>query len=88
MTRRWTCDGCGGAIDGTLSFIAREAEYTAPLIYSRENRASLVFMIEARPVREAAERLHPGQPVEIALAAPAAPAAPPVIPAPSNSATK
>ena len=95
---RITCDGCGGAIDGTLSFIAREAEYTAPLIYSRENRASLVFMIEARPVRESAERLHPGQPAEVALAAapaapaaqlaPASPAAPPVAPAPSHTATK
>ena len=91
---RITCDGCGGAIDGTLSFIAREAEYTAPLIYSRENRASLVFMIEARPLREAAERLHPGQPVEVALTAPAAAAplppspSPSTTPAPSNSSIK
>ena len=61
------CDGCGDPIDGAISFIAREAEYTTPLIYSRENRASLVFMIEARPVRDAAERLHPGQPIEIRL---------------------
>lgn len=69
-----TCDGCGEPIDGTITFIAREAEYTAPLIYSRENRASLVFMIEAKPVREAAERLHPGQPIEVRLLASSAPA--------------
>lgn len=63
------CDGCGDPIDGAISFIAREAEYTTPLIYSRENRASLVFMVEAKPVRDAAERLHPGQPVEVRLGA-------------------
>lgn len=63
------CDGCGAPIPATLSFIASEAEYTAPLIYSKENRASLVFMIEARPAPADAARLHPGQPLEIRLAA-------------------
>ncbi|MEP7085019.1 MAG: HlyD family secretion protein, partial [Betaproteobacteria bacterium] len=63
------CDGCGAPINGTVSFIAREAEYTAPIIYSKENRASLVFMIEARPDPDAAKRLHPGQPLELRLAA-------------------
>ena len=62
------CDGCGEAIGGAISFVAREAEYTAPLIYSKENRATLVFMIEARPDAPEARRLHPGQPLEIRLA--------------------
>jgi HlyD family secretion protein len=62
------CDGCGAALPATVSFIAREAEYTAPLIYSKENRATLVFMAEARPSLEAARRLHPGQPLEVRLA--------------------
>jgi HlyD family secretion protein len=62
------CDGCGAALPATVSFIAREAEYTAPLIYSKENRATLVFMVEARPAPEAAQRLHPGQPLEVRLA--------------------
>ena len=62
-----TCDGCGEPVDAAISFIAREAEYTAPIIYSRENRASLVFMVEARPVPTGAERLHPGQPIEVRL---------------------
>jgi len=70
------CDGCGEPIAATISFIAREAEYTAPIIYSKENRASLVFMIEARPDPAAAQRLHPGQPIEVIVAdAPARPAA-------------
>ena len=36
-----------------VSFIARTAEYTPPVIYSQEERAKLVFLIEARPRRPA-----------------------------------
>lgn len=61
------CDGCGSAIAAKISFIAREAEYTSPLIYSKENRSTLVFMIEALPTPADATRLHPGQPLEIRL---------------------
>ncbi len=63
------CDGCAAPIPASISFIAHEAEYTSPLIYSKENRASLVFMIEARPTEADAKLLHPGQPLEIALLA-------------------
>jgi len=59
------CDGCGAPIPARISFIAREAEYTSPIIYSKENRASLVFMVEARPSPQDAGRLHPGQPLEV-----------------------
>lgn len=59
------CDGCGAPVPASISYIAREAEYTAPLIYSKETRATLVFMVEARPAPDAARRLHPGQPVEV-----------------------
>jgi HlyD family secretion protein len=62
------CDGCGAPISGRISFVAREAEYTSPIIYSKENRASLVFMIEAKPDPNDARRLHPGQPLELRLA--------------------
>jgi HlyD family secretion protein len=65
------CDGCKAAIAATISFIARTAEYTAPLIYSKENRSTLVFMVEARPAAGAV--LHPGQPLEVRLAAKGAP---------------
>ena len=66
---RLSCDGCGAPIAAKISFIAREAEYTSPLIYSKENRAKLVFMIEARPSLQDAVRLHPGQPLEVQLGA-------------------
>lgn len=59
------CDGCGKPIPAAVSFIAPEAEYTAPLIYSKETRATLVFMVEARPSAADAARLHPGQPLEV-----------------------
>lgn len=64
-----TCDGCGAPIPARLSFIAREAEFTSPLIYSRENRAALVFLVEARPEPAEARRLHPGQPLQVRLGA-------------------
>ena len=59
------CDGCPAPIEAKVSYIAREAEFTSPLIYSKENRAALVFMVEARPSADDAKRLHPGQPLEV-----------------------
>lgn len=60
------CDGCAGPISGKVSFVAAEAEYTPPVIYSTINRNKLVFLVEARP-DSAPERLHPGQPVDVVL---------------------
>ena len=37
------CDGCPAPIAARISFIAPQAEYTPPVIYSRENREKLVF---------------------------------------------
>src|SRR6476659_10255635 len=56
------CDGCAGAIEATISFIASQAEYTPPVIYSKDNRAKMVFLVEARPAPQDAVKLHPGQP--------------------------
>jgi HlyD family secretion protein len=49
-----------------VSFISRTAEFTPPVIYSQEERAKLVFMVEARPERP--ERLRVGQPMSVVLA--------------------
>jgi len=60
------CDGCGADIAAQISYIAPQAEYTPPVIYSNEQRGKLVFMVEARPVKaEDAQRLHPGQPLDV-----------------------
>ncbi len=66
---RLQCDACGTPIAAKISFISPSAEYTSPLIYSKENRSNLVFMVEARPAVKDAMRLHPGQPLEIRLVA-------------------
>lgn len=63
------CDGCGAEIPAVVRFVSPEAEFTPPVLYNRENRNRLVFMIEAEPVAEA-RRLHPGQPVDVSPAAP------------------
>jgi HlyD family secretion protein len=61
------CDGCGADIAATVTYVATEAEFTPPVIYSNETRGKLVFMIEARPSPENAAKLHPGQPVSVVL---------------------
>jgi HlyD family secretion protein len=61
------CDGCGEPVPAPVTYVAPQAEYTPPVIYSRENRAKLVFMVEARPAPAHAAKLHPGQPVEVRL---------------------
>lgn len=58
-------DGADRPVSGKISFISPQAEYTPPVIYSRENRTKLVFMVEAVVDPEAAINLHPGQPVDV-----------------------
>ncbi len=62
-----SCDGCGAGFEAQISFISSQAEYTPPLIYSKETRAKLVFLVEARPPAQHAASLHPGQPLDITL---------------------
>jgi HlyD family secretion protein len=57
-------DGEQTGIPATLSYIAPVAEYTPPVIFSREWRSKLVYMVEARPNAHP-EKFHPGQPVEV-----------------------
>jgi HlyD family secretion protein len=59
------CDGCGDPIRARIDFIATQAEYTPPVIYSNTQRARLVFMVEARPDARDGPRLKPGQPVDV-----------------------
>jgi len=63
----FTCDSCGAPMSATISFIADRAEFTPPVLYSKENRAKLVFLVEARPAPEVAAKLNPGQPVDVTL---------------------
>ena len=60
-----SCDGCTKDLTAKVSFIARSAEYTPPVIYSRDERAKLVYLIEARPIEP--EKFRVGQPVTVTL---------------------
>ncbi len=62
------CDGCAAPIRATIDFIAAQAEYTPPVIYSRGSREKLVFRVEAAPDAEQAASLRPGLPVDVRLA--------------------
>ena len=64
---RVSCDGCAQPVAARISFISTQAEFTPPVIYSREARQKLMFLVEARPAPEAAATLHPGQPVDVEL---------------------
>jgi len=61
------CDGCSAPIAATISYIAPNSEFTPPVIFSKESRAKLVFMIEAVPAAADATKLKPGQPVDVTL---------------------
>lgn len=58
--------GRASPIQARISFLSPRPEYTPPVLYNRENRAKLVFMVEAIPVEAGVARdLHPGQPVDV-----------------------
>lgn len=61
------CDGCAEPVRATIDFISPEAEYTPPVIYSRESREKLVFRIEAAPLPDQRSVLRPGLPVDVRL---------------------
>jgi HlyD family secretion protein len=66
QTVKVSCDGCPSDLHAKINFISREAEFTPPVIFSREQRQKLVYLVEARPEGAAAE-LTAGQPVTITL---------------------
>lgn len=51
---------------GHVVFIAPQAEFTPPVLYSRAGRQKLVFLVEA-VLDTPDDRLHPGQPVDVRL---------------------
>lgn len=65
---RVTITGRTAPLEGRVSYLSPQPEYTPPVLYNRENRAKLVFMIEAVFDAAAARDLHPGQPADVTLA--------------------
>jgi HlyD family secretion protein len=60
-------DGAAKNYSATVNYISTQAEFTPPVLYNRENRAKLVFMIEAKFSPADAADLRPGQPVDVSL---------------------
>ena len=57
------CDGCQ-PIDAKVSYVSSQAEYTPPVLYSKESRSKLLFLVEARLSNAP---LRPGQPLDVRL---------------------
>ena len=58
------CDGCPAPVPAKVSYVSSQAEYTPPILYSKESRTKLVFLVEARVEGGS---LRPGQPVDVSI---------------------
>ena len=59
----FSCDSCTGGLTATIRYVSPRPEFTPPVIFSRDSRDRLVFMVEAYPER--AGGLQPGLPVDV-----------------------
>src|SRR5258706_9599945 len=57
------CDGCQ-PVEAKVSYVSSQAEYTPPVLYSKESRSKLLFLVEARLPTSP---LRPGQPLDVRL---------------------
>ncbi len=62
---QFTCDNCKASYSAIINYISPQAEYTPPVIYSRESRTKLVYRVEATLFLDTAQRFYPGQPVDV-----------------------
>lgn len=60
---RFSCDGCAAGLTARIGYVSPDAEFTPPIIFSRESRDRLVFMVEAYPANP--DKLNPGLPVDV-----------------------
>ena len=60
---QFSCDGCRKGLSARISYVSPRSEFTPPVIYSRNSRDKLVFLVEAVPPDAAG--LAPGLPVEV-----------------------
>jgi HlyD family secretion protein len=67
QTVQFGCDSCKEKTAATISFISSEAEYTPPVIYSKDSRDKLVYRVEAKIAPDLAIHFHTGQPVDVYL---------------------
>lgn len=58
-------DGRDSPVSARITYLSPQPEYTPPVLYNRENRSKLVFMIESVFDSADTATLHPGQPVDV-----------------------
>ena len=58
--------GLSSPLAAHISYLSPQPEFTPPVLYNRENRSKLVFMVEAVFDADARD-LHPGQPADVTL---------------------
>lgn len=63
----FSCDSFESSSTAKINYIASEAEYTPPVIYSELMREKLVYEVRASLKKEEALKFHPGQPIDVAL---------------------
>ena len=68
QTVRIHIDGRAAPLTGRISYLSPQPEFTPPVLYNRENRSKLSFMVEASLTPGDAGDLHPGQPVDVTRA--------------------
>jgi HlyD family secretion protein len=62
-TVRFACDACARGLTAVIRYVSPRPEFTPPVIFSRDSRDRLVFLVEAYPARPA--NLQPGLPVDV-----------------------
>ncbi|MBO9707076.1 MAG: HlyD family efflux transporter periplasmic adaptor subunit [Caulobacter sp.] len=59
----FNCDGCAAGQGARINYVSPRAEFTPPVIYSRDARDRLVFLVEALPDHPGG--LQPGLPIDV-----------------------
>lgn len=59
------CDSCQRLDSATINYISSQAQYTPPVIYSKDSRQKLVYWVEANIDSHVVLNLHPGQIVDV-----------------------
>ena len=64
---RISSDGSDSLANGSINYISNIAQYTSPLIFSREERHDLVFRVEAKIDSPDLNKIHLGLPITLEI---------------------
>ena len=67
QTIEFNCDSCQHKTTAKISYISPTAEYAPPIIYSKDSREKLIYLIRADMPKDIAQKFHPGQPIDVYL---------------------